>query len=458
MVSKMGKVLSLWLVLVIITTCIGCGDEGTTDETAITFPDSNLEVAIREAIGKPEGLIHTSELEGLSFLTASRRDIADLTGLEYCPNLTHLSLAYNQVSDISPLASLTNLTWLDLAYNQVSDISPLVSLINLTVLHLSYNQLSDMSPLASLTNLTWLSLAYNQVSDISPLASLINLTWLSLAYNQVSDISPLASLADLTHLGLDVTQTGDISPLASLADLTWLHLGDNLVSDISPLTSLTNLTWLDLANNQVSDISPLTRLANLEWLYLQENDNNDLSTVTGLTNLQEIHLADNNISDISPLVENSGLSPGDTVNLMNNPLGTTSVNVYIPQLNGKRVDVKYFKLHIGIVSDVYFIKHSHVSKEVELAAGDPFTVTLCSDRTTGFQWPESAQIDDQSVLEQLAHRFVPPEEDVLEAAGEEIWTFKALKEGYTEVFMEYSRPWEDGKEVEWTFRLFVVVQ
>jgi len=370
----MGKALSLWLVLVIIATCIGCGDEGptdetVTDETAVTFPDSNLEAAIREAIGKPEGPIHTSELEGVSFLAASRRDITDLTGLEYCTNLTHLSLAYNQVIDISPLASLTNLTWLDLAYNQVIDISPLASLINLTMLHLPYNAISDISPLASLTNLTWL------------------------------------------HLGM----------------------------------------------NQVSDISPLARLANLEWLYLQENDISDLLTVTGLANLREIHLSDNNISDISPLVENSGLSKGDTVNLMNNPLGTTSVNVYIPQLEEKRVDVKYFKLHIG-VSCFIFTQYQHVSKEVELAAGDSFTITLCSNRTTGFQWSESAQIDDQSVLEQQAHRFVSPEEDTPGAAGKEVWTFKALKEGSTEVFMEYSRPWEGGKEVEWTFRLIVVVK
>jgi len=143
-VSKMGKALSLWLALAIIATCVGCGDEGptdetVTDETAVTFPDSNLEAAIREAIGKPEGPIHTSELEGLSFLAASRRNITDLTRLEYCTNITHLSLAYNQVSDISPLASLTNLTWLYLAYNQVSDISPLASLTNLTWLSLSYN-------------------------------------------------------------------------------------------------------------------------------------------------------------------------------------------------------------------------------------------------------------------------------------------------------------------------------
>ena len=161
MVSKMGKVLSLWLVLAIIATCIGCGHEGTTDEAVVTFPDSNLGAAVREAIGKPEGPIHTPELEGLSFLSASRGDITDLTGLEYCTNLTHLSLAYNQVIDISLLASLTDLTWLDLAYNQVSDISPLASLTDLTWLHLGDNQVSDISPLASLTNLTWLSLAYN---------------------------------------------------------------------------------------------------------------------------------------------------------------------------------------------------------------------------------------------------------------------------------------------------------
>ena len=145
------------------------------------------------------------------------------------------------------------------------------------------------------------------------------------------------------------------------------------------------------------------------------------------------------------------------MNLLNNPLGTTSVNVYIPQLEEKRVDVKYFKLHIH-VSWVYFMEHPQVSKEVELAAGDSFTVTLGSNRTTGFQWSESAQIDDQSVLEQLAHRFVPPKEDALGAAGKEVWTLKALKEGSTEVSMEYSRPGEGGKKAEWTFRLIVVVK
>ena len=104
------------------------------------------------------------------------------------------------------------------------------------------------------------------------------------------------------------------------------------------------------------------------------------------------------------------------------------------------------------------MENPDVTKEVKLAVGDPFTVTLGSNRSTGFQWPESAQIDDQSVLEQLAHRFVPPDEDAAGAAGKEVWTFKTLKKGATEVFLEYSQPGEDGRKAEWTFKLSVVVK
>ena len=56
---------------------------------------------------------------------------------------------------------------------------------------------------------------------------------------------------------------------------------------------------------------------------------------------RRLDLDDNNISDISPLVANSGLSAGDTVDLKDNPLSTTSANVYIPQLEQRGVFVEY---------------------------------------------------------------------------------------------------------------------
>ena len=106
-----------------------------------------------------------------------------------------------------------------------------------------------------------------------------------------------------------------------------------------------------------------------------------------------------------------------------------------------------------------FTKLQHISKEVEVPVDDSLTVRLCSNSTTGFQWSEAAQISDQTVLQQTAHEFLPPEaKNVVGGAGEEVWTFKALKEGKTELSMEYSRPGEGGEKAHWTFVLTVVVK
>jgi Leucine-rich repeat (LRR) protein len=98
-----------------------------TFEEIVVFPDPNLEAAIREAIGKPTGDIYQSDLEGLTSLDASSRNITDLSGLEYCTNLTYLCLDENQINDITQLSGLTSLTTLDLSTNQISDIEPLVN-------------------------------------------------------------------------------------------------------------------------------------------------------------------------------------------------------------------------------------------------------------------------------------------------------------------------------------------
>ena len=87
------------------------------------------------------------ELANLVTLRAGSKGIADLSGLEYCTNLTQLSLEENQISDISQLINLTSLTELWLSENQISDIFPLSSLINLTALDLNKNPIGDISGL-----------------------------------------------------------------------------------------------------------------------------------------------------------------------------------------------------------------------------------------------------------------------------------------------------------------------
>ena len=106
-----------------------------------------------------------------------------------------------------------------------------------------------------------------------------------------------------------------------------------------------------------------------------------------------------------------------------------------------------------------FMKDQHIAKEVEVAVGESFTVTLCSNPTTGFLWSDSAQIGDQTVLQQTGHRFEGPEaENIIGGAGKEGWTFKALKEGTGTISLEYSWPGERGEKRHWTFVATITVE
>ena len=169
----------------------------------ISIPDPNLASAVREAIGlAPETDITQFHLLQLEQLTAFKRQITDLTGLQHAIRIHNLRLSGNQISDITPIAGLTQLKELSLYRNQISDITPIAGLTNLSVLEFSSNQISDITPIAGLTQLSRLFLEFNQISDVSPLAELKNLHRLELYGNQISDVSPLGGLVNLKFLSL----------------------------------------------------------------------------------------------------------------------------------------------------------------------------------------------------------------------------------------------------------------
>lgn len=121
-------------------------------DSVVTFPDSLLEDAVRQAILKLEGDICLSEVLTIDTLYADGVSdvpgISDLTGLSHLVNLKFLELDLNQISDITELTPLTNLEMLFLAYNyQIQDITPLSGLVNLHMLDLSYNDITDIHPL-----------------------------------------------------------------------------------------------------------------------------------------------------------------------------------------------------------------------------------------------------------------------------------------------------------------------
>ena len=136
--------------------------------TVVAIKDSNLLKAINNQLGRGEVLddVTINDMESLTTLDASRRDIESIKGLEYAVNLTNLDLNYNNISDISNIDKLVNLTRLDLSDNKILDISPLGSLVELRHLFLDVNRISDISPLLNLVNLVELDLC-NQSLEYS---------------------------------------------------------------------------------------------------------------------------------------------------------------------------------------------------------------------------------------------------------------------------------------------------
>jgi len=307
----------------------------------ISFPDQNLEAAIREAVARPTGDIYEADVESLTSLYAAERGIVSLTGLENATNLTHLYLDSNNISDISPLANLSSLTDLYLGWNHISDIPQLGNSTSLTLLRLDSNNISDISPLANLSSLTDLYLGANKIGNVSRLASLTSLALLRLDSNNISDISSLASLSSLTELDLGGNEIGDISPLGELTSLTDLDLHSNHISDILAVANLTNLISLRLDSNQIADISSLAGLTSLILLRVDSNRISDISSLASLTSLTSLRLDSNQISDVSALVINDGLGEGDKVDLTYNPLSDTALHTYIPQLQAGGVMVFY---------------------------------------------------------------------------------------------------------------------
>ena len=280
----------------------------------VNIPDANLRELLEWELGKNAGdPINHLEMASIvsSFWGLNRLSnfISDLTGLEYCVNLTHLDLRHNQyISDLSPLSNLTKLTHLDLEDNQVRDLSPLANLTSLTHLYLpgraGKNQISDIGPLSNLTNLKVLVLSGHPFGgNISLLSNLVNLTYLDLEVNQVRDLSPLDNLTSLTHLNLHNNQISDISPLSNLVNLTYLSLGENQITNLRTLSNLTNLESLHLSGNPIINISSLSGLTNLTELYLSSNRHRDeirdITPLYSLTSLEALGLSHTKIKDTS---------------------------------------------------------------------------------------------------------------------------------------------------------------
>ena len=335
---------------------------GVTIPSAVVFPDTALDTAVRSALRIAVGdTILPHVLAALTRLTAARKGITDLSGLEHATGLERLDLGQNEnITDISALANLIRLENLDLADNQITDISALSGLTRLEVLDLRTNDVTDTALLSEMTHLKNLYVRGNDnLSNLKQLVRLKDagvrvditlpkpvtfrdanlaaalrrvlgfqdddnifpedmegLTGFEAPGMSIINLTGLETATALTTLNLSGNEIVSLSPLSKLVVLETLNLSENEIRSISSLSGLAGLTDLNLSDNEISSLSSLSKLVALESLNLSDNEISSVSSLSGLSALTDLDLSNNiKIKDVLPL---QGLSSLTTLNLSGN--------------------------------------------------------------------------------------------------------------------------------------------
>lgn len=208
----------------------------------LIFKDTNLELAVREVLNKPNGDLTIVDVESITSLDINYKDITSLDGIQNLKNLESLNLRNNKITDIRPLSNLSKLK----------------------DLYLSENKISDLSSLKNLSNLEYLSLEGNEIKEIDSLGKLKNLQTLNLTRNNIKYIKGISSAKALKNLSLSFNEIKSLEELSSLNNLTILNLNNNNITSVNPLSTLCNLQILNISYNQISDISSIRNLPELK--------------------------------------------------------------------------------------------------------------------------------------------------------------------------------------------------
>ncbi|WP_299114852.1 T9SS type A sorting domain-containing protein [uncultured Winogradskyella sp.] len=151
-------------------------------------PDDNLEQALIDLGYDTEPLddyVPTTNIESVTFLNISSREISDLTGIEDFVSLVNLNFEINNVSSVD-LSNNLVLTNLDASNNNITDID-LTSLTGLTSLDISDNGLTTLN-LDTNSDLVNLDVANNSLNALN-VDILTNLEELNCSSNLISSLS-----------------------------------------------------------------------------------------------------------------------------------------------------------------------------------------------------------------------------------------------------------------------------
>ena len=262
--------------------------------SAIEFKDPQLELAVRNAIGKEEGPIERRDVEVLQTLNATGYGIEDLEGIEELGELRELILENNRVKSVTPLTQLTKLTTLNLRNNEITSLEAInfEDIIYLPIVDLSlrHNVKRDEEGYDT------------RLSDITLVGKILGLEHLDLRDNDINDLTPLSHLRDLQELDIRENKFDTIQALETLTQLEELNIRDNTIESLEPLRYLSRLTKLNIHSVKgFESLEPISGLVNLETLIMRNVEMLDNGRfLRKMTNLQRLNAIDTNVDSIDP--------------------------------------------------------------------------------------------------------------------------------------------------------------
>jgi predicted secreted protein len=103
------------------------------------------------------------------------------------------------------------------------------------------------------------------------------------------------------------------------------------------------------------------------------------------------------------------------------------------------------------------IKEKNIRETIEVECEKEFTIILDSNKTTGYEWQLEGNLDKE-MLSLVSSDYKIENTELVGVGGKEIWTFKTLREGSTEINFQYVRPWEKDVVPAITKRYTIIIK
>ncbi len=403
----------------------------STDCGQTFVPGDNFEQALITLgldSGALDDIVTTSNINGITNLNVSNKNITDFTGIEDFIALTSLNCGSNNLTELA-LTTNTNLTTLTCSNNQLTslDISQLSSL---NYLDCNFNQLTNID-VSQNTQLTVLACRANQLTNIDVSNNNL-LQYFSCRDNLLIDLD-VSNNPDLVRLwcfnnqltslnvkngantnisnsnfnatnnpGLDCIQIDDLawnttnwtnidsqSYYSEDCNATYvpddnfeqalIDLGfDTVLDNYVTTANINTITFLNISNKNISDLTGLEDFTMLQYLNCDNNLLTNIDIIINLLHLTDLFCINNQLTSLD-VSNNSNL---DNLRCENNLLTSLNVsqNTALQNLNCK--DNQITSLDLSLNTSMYSLNcQNNQLTELNFKNGNNAAITT----STGFR-------------------------------------------------------------------------